>query len=272
MTIAIIIPLYNQLHFTKLCLESLARHIKREIRIIAIDNASSDGTAEYLSSNGNLTVISNSENLGCAKAWNQGVKAASGAEWIIVLNNDVIVSPTWLNGLLEAAARWELDIVCPAIREGDYNYDIETYSREYVSSMHDTVRRGSAHGICFMVHRKVFEEIGLFDENFRIGQYEDSDFFLRAKRANYSIGTVGNSFLHHFGSVTQNSISTSKRAKPYAVENKAYFIKKWKLYWWKRALIRNKSNLLTWLHSRAERRRHRHSLVEKWIDGRLYYF
>ncbi len=272
MTIAIIIPLYNQVHFTKLCLESLARYTQGQIKIIVIDNASSDGTAEYLASRNDITVISNNENRGCAGAWNQGVKAASEAEWIVVLNNDVIVSPLWLDGLLKAATLWDLDIICPAIREGDYNYDIEPYASEYVSCMHNTIRRGIAHGICFMVHHKVFKDIGYFDENFRIGQYEDSDFFLRAKLANYNIATVGNSFMHHFGSITQKSLSTVYKAKPYALENKAYFNKKWRLSWWQRALRRNKIKMINWLHSSGEKLLHRHTLVEKWIDGRLRYF
>lgn len=272
MTIAIIIPLYNQQHYTKLCLESLACHTAEAVRIIAIDNASSDGTSEYLAGRRGIAVISNRENLGCAGAWNQGIKAAEGAEWIVVLNNDVIISSGWLDGLLEAACRWKLDIVSPAIREGDYNYDIEPYSREYVSRMHGAIRRGKAHGICFMVHRRVFEEIGLFDENFRIGQYEDKDFFLRAVRAGFRLGTVGSSFLHHFGSITQNSLSKSRKAKPYALENKAYFVRKWKLSWWQRALSRNRHKCETWLHSLRERLLYRHSLMEIWKDGRLRHY
>lgn len=272
MTISIVIPLYNQVHYTKLCLESLARETQDPIRIIVINNGSTDGTAEYLAAKDNITVITNSKNRGCAGAWNQGVKAASDTEWVVILNNDVIVSQRWLENLLGAAARWDLDIVCPAIREGEYNYDIGPYSHEYVSKMCDTIRHGTAHGICFMVHRKVFEAIEGFDENFRIGQYEDKDFFLRATRAGFKIGTVGCSFLHHFGSITQKALGTPQKSKPYALENKAYFIKKWRLSWWQRSVDRNRSKLANWLHSVRERALYRHTLVEKWIGGRLRYY
>lgn len=272
MTIAITIPLYNQLHYTKQCLDSIKRQQQAPLRTIVVDNASSDGTGDYLSGLSGIEVISNTVNLGCAGAWNQGVKAAAENEWLIVLNNDVIVSPGWVEGLLQAAQRWELDIVSPAIREGLYNYDIEPYSREFVGQMKDTIRHGTVHGICFMVRRRVFETIGSFDENFRIGQFEDKDFFLRATLAGFKLGTVGCSFLHHFGSVTQDSIQKNRVVKPYVAENKAYFIRKWKLSWWQRSLKRNSEKISNWLHCQKERLLHRHTLVEKWIDGRLRYF
>ena len=268
--VSIVIPLYNQVAYTKMCLESLRRTTPPEVEVILVDNASSDGTVEFLAALTDEQVIANSENLGCAGAWNQGVKAASG-EWIIILNNDVILSAGWTEGLMTAAARWGLDIVTPAIREGEHNYDVESYARELTGRMKDVVRRGRANGVCFMVHRRVFEGIGVFDENFRIGQYEDKDFFLRATKAGFSMGTVGSAFLHHFGSVTQNSMKKAKVPKPYAVENKAYFARKWKLSWWGRALARNGDRVATRYYSLLERARYSHTLMEKWIDGKLHY-
>lgn len=272
MTIAITIPLYNQLHYTKICIESIEKFTPGDVRLIIVDNASSDGTGDFLTGLNDATVISNGENLGCSGAWNQGIAAASGADWLIILNNDVIVSPGWIEGLQKAAEHWNLDIVSPGIREGAYNYEIETYAREYVTQMQTTIRRGTAHGICFMVHRRVFDAIGCFDENFRIGQFEDKDFFLRATKAGFRLGTVGCSFLHHFGSVTQDAMRKNKTVKPYVIANRAYFIKKWRLPWWQRAVSRNKNNIVNKLHCLRERLLHKHTLMEKWIDGRLRYF
>jgi len=268
--VSIVIPLYNQLAYTQGCLQSLRKTTTVDAEIILVDNASSDGTGAYLKTLDDVTIISNADNRGCSGAWNQGAQAASG-EWIVILNNDVLLSAGWLEGLLEAASRLELDIVTPAIREGEYNYDIDSYARDFTSRMKAVVRRGRASGICFMVHRRVFEAIGIFDENFRIGQYEDTDFFLRASRAGFYLGTVGSSFLHHFGSVTQKSMKSTRITRPYALENKAYFIRKWKLPWWKRATIRNADKLAIRLHSLQERMQHGHTLMEKWINGKLHY-
>ncbi len=269
--IGITLAVHNKLEYTRICLESLYRTLPPQATVVVVDNASGDGTAEYLQSLPWIGVVSNGENRGCAPAWNQGVRAAGG-DWIIVLNNDIVLAEGWWQGLLSAANRWGLDVVSPAIREGEFNYDLGGYAREFIAAMSGVVRRGSAHAVCFAARRAVFDTIGLFDENFRIGQYEDTDFFLRATRAGFRLGTAGSSFIHHFGSVTQNTLGKAREPKPYALENKAYFIRKWKLPWWKRAAGRNWNKLVNWLHSRRERLLHRHTLVEKWLAGRLRYF
>ena len=269
-TVSIVIPLYNQLKYTKLCLESLRSTLNVLPEIILVDNASTDGTADYLRTLSNIKVISNTENLGFAGGCNTGIRAASG-DWVVVLNNDVIVAPGWLEGMLNAADRWNLQIVTPAIREGEFDYDIGAYARELTGRMQRVIRRGMANGICFMVHRSVFDAIGLLDEKFLIGQYEDKDFFLRAARAGFALGTVGSAFLHHFGSATQKVLKRNSGPRPYALENKAYFARKWKLSWWKRLAGRLRERFSTRVSSLIERTRYGHTLMEKMIDGRLQY-
>jgi GT2 family glycosyltransferase len=269
-TVSIVIPLYNQLEYTRGCLESLRRTTSADVELILVDNASSDGTADYLKTLSDLVVIANRENRGFAGACNQGIYAASG-EWVLVMNNDVILSNGWLQGLLSAAGERQLDMVSPAIREGRLNYDLEAHAEELTSRMKSVLRRGVVNGICFMAHRRVFEAIGVFDENFRIGQYEDKDLFLRARRAGFHLGTVGASFIHHFGSVTQKAVGARRETRDYALANKAYFSRKWQLPWWKRLSERIWNRLKNRLHSFREKQRYGHTLMEKWIDGQLRY-
>lgn len=268
--VSIVIPLYNQLEYTRLCMESLARTLDGSEEIILVDNASSDGTADYLKTLPRVKIISNTENLGFAGACNQGIRAAGG-EWVVVLNNDVIVSPGWLRGMLEAADRWKLGIVTPAIREGEHTYDVSAYAQELTGRMKGVIRRGKANGICFMAHKRVFDAIGLFDEGFRIGQYEDKDLFLRAKCAGFGLGTVGGAFLHHFGSATQKSMKRTIGPRSYALENKAYFAEKWHMPWWKRAFSRYREKITNRMASLKERALYGHTLMEKMIDGQLHY-
>jgi GT2 family glycosyltransferase len=271
MDISIIIPVFNKLEYTKLCLMSLQNSCPETNKIIVIDNGSSDGTMEYLRGLEGISVISNETNLGCAGAWNQGVSNTQ-SEWVVILNNDVILSRGWLEGLIEFAEESCTDVASPAIREGDYNYDIEAYACEFVRSMGHVSRPGEAHGICFMARRRVFEKIGLFDENFRIGQFEDADFFRRATAAGFSLGITGRSFIHHFGSITQKSLEQGKAVNPYAAENRSYFRKKWHLTWWRRFLLRRRMRCLSLVRRTRERALYGHTLIEKWIDGRLRYY
>lgn len=269
-TVSIVIPLFNQLEYTRSCLESLRRNTSADFELILIDNASNDGTSDYLETLSNIVIISNLENRGFAGACNQGIIAASG-EWVVVMNNDVILSQGWLQGLLSAAGERQLDMVSPAIREGSLNYDFEAYAEELTGRMKAVVRLGAVNGICFMAHRRVFAAIGVFDENFRIGQYEDKDLFLRALRAGFQLGTVGAAFIHHFGSITQKALGARRETPGYACANKAYFTRKWQLPWWKRSIMRLRGRLKNRLHALREKRRYGHTLMEKWVDGRVMY-
>lgn len=98
---SIIIPLYNQLPFTRRCLEFMGEVTDaRDYEVVLVDNASSDGTAEFCASlEGDVQVLRNEENLGFAGACNQGAAAARG-EVLVFLNNDTEPRPGWLRALL----------------------------------------------------------------------------------------------------------------------------------------------------------------------------
>jgi glycosyltransferase involved in cell wall biosynthesis/Flp pilus assembly protein TadD len=101
---SIIIPCSNQLEFTRQCIAALNRHTRRPCELIVIDNGSTDGTAEYLAGVRDMasvpvTVITNRTNRGFPAAINQGLKAARG-EYLVLLNNDVVVTEGWLGQLI----------------------------------------------------------------------------------------------------------------------------------------------------------------------------
>ena len=81
MNAAVVIPVLNQLAYTQACLECLQADIAAGVRVIVIDNGSTDGTGRWLAAQNGVVVISNAENRGCAAAWNQGCRAAEGADW-----------------------------------------------------------------------------------------------------------------------------------------------------------------------------------------------
>jgi GT2 family glycosyltransferase len=252
-------------------LASLRQSAGLRARVVVIDNGSTDGTAEYLSGCAEVSVIRNLENRGCAVAWNQGVKATT-AEWVVVLNNDVLVTKGWLEGLLGSAVTADLDVVTPAMREGLLNYELEPYAQEFVRTAGGAIRLGVADGVCFMVRRRVFEKIGLFDENFRIGVFEDTDFFERARQAGFKLGSTGRSFIHHFGSVTQKAIRLKNSCGEYEQENRIYFRKKWRLSQIQRWISRFKRKTRAALWSLRERRQFGHTLRERWRRDRLVYY
>ena len=104
---SIIIPCWNQLELTRQCIAALKAHTRRPWELIVIDNGSTDGTDIYLagvrdSSPVPVTVISNATNRGFPAAINQGLEAARG-EYLVLLNNDVVVTDGWLDQLIALA-------------------------------------------------------------------------------------------------------------------------------------------------------------------------
>lgn len=267
LNVAIVIPVLNQLEYTKNCLKSLLPEIETGVRVVVIDNGSTDGTGAWLSKQPGIEVLANTENRGCAPAWNQGCRAVAGAEWIVVANNDLVFPCGWLPGLLDAAKRHELAVVSPAMRERDLNYSFQEHAAKIMSGMRDVVRRGVAHGVVFAVRADVFAKIGYFDEAFRIGQFEDSDFFRRAKLAGFPLGTVGAAFVHHFGSITQDALRSGPAVRPYEAENRAYYRAKWKIGWWRRRVEKISGQLRVRQWRISEQKRYGHTLHEKWEAG-----
>ena len=270
MAVEIIIPVYNQIDYTRQCLESLYRNTPVAARVTVIDNGSTDETGTYLSSLRGVRVIRNEQNRGCAAAWNLGVQSSAG-DWILLLNNDVVLTPRWLEGLLNAAVENGLDIVSPALREGPLNYELEEYAQEFVDTTGKATRLGAAHGVCFLVRRRVFAAVGLFDENFRFGQFEDADFFQRARRAGFALGATGRSFVHHFGSVTQDYVRQQMPLEAYEDWNRDYYRSKWSQTWGQRCLSRWKMKAMVAWWRTWEVQRFGHSLAERWRRGGLTY-
>lgn len=232
---SIIIAVYNRVEYTRKCIDSLLSDNDRpRYELIIIDNASTDGTKEYLNElknevlyhNDKLVVISNSKNLGVAPAWNQGLKAATGPT-IGILNNDIMVSHGWYRSLLWALEYHGLALACPFARHGELNYDLKSFAHSFCEKNLSRIWLGEYDFSAAVMNRKTYEQIGLFDEKFLIGGYEDTDYCYRLKKQALKFGIVGASFVHHFGSQTLNEFKVKGDA--HAVLNRNYFVEKWQV-------------------------------------------
>jgi len=101
----VVIPVFNQLALTEACLGSIFEHAgSDDFDVLVVDNGSKDGTAEALAalarSNPRLRFIKNYENYSFALGCNLGAAAARG-EYLVFLNNDTLVTPSWLGPLVE---------------------------------------------------------------------------------------------------------------------------------------------------------------------------
>lgn len=206
---AITFACYNALNYTKLCIDSMVKSGTPLERLVIVDNGSHDGTQEYLQ---NLSVgrkIFNTQNLGCGVAWNQGALALQ-AEWTIIMNNDVIVSPLWIEKLIGAAVKLGVKLASPALIEGALDYDFIQFESGASKIMELVNRPNQQHAVCLAVHSSVWQEIGYFAAVPKLLGFEDTLFFNEAKKSKISGALVGASWLHHFGSITQSLIKVER--------------------------------------------------------------
>lgn len=200
---------HNQAHYTEACLTSMLEAGDDLSHVVVVDNRSSDQTLDVLKRFPIGEVIRNKTNLGCGVAWNQGILAHQ-SEWAVVMNNDVLVSPGWLEGLIGAAERNGLKIASPAMVEGTNDYDFLASVEVFYDKTRHYIRPTLKHAVCMAIHHSVFEKVGYFVPEPRLLGYEDTLFFAAADRAGIRSGTVGASWIHHFGSITQTAMKLER--------------------------------------------------------------
>jgi glycosyltransferase involved in cell wall biosynthesis len=217
---SIIILTCNQLQYTKKCIESIFQNTQKPYELIIVDNGSTDGTVEYLESEVlknhtdlRIKIIKNDENKGFAGGNNQGMAAASG-DYILLLNNDVVVTAGWLERMLACAEkRPEIGIVGPRsnyvsgpqlVEEVDYDTNTLKGLAEFSNKFADdhtaqTQQVLRVVGFCMLIKRAVIDKIGAMDDRYGLGNFEDDDFSLRAAIAGFQSWIARDCFVHHFG-------------------------------------------------------------------------
>lgn len=204
---------YNSVEYTKKCIESMINCNTPLDRLVVVDNKSSDGTVDYLKTLSLGGLILNQENLGCGVAWNQGILHLQ-SDWTIIMNNDVIVSKDWVNQLIHTAEKNSIKVICPALIEGPLNYDFQQFSNTASKKMKDVLRINTQHAVCLAVHRSVWMDIGYFQPVPKLLGFEDTLFFNELKKAKIKTAITGASWLHHFGSITQNAMKKERGIDP----------------------------------------------------------
>lgn len=241
-TVDVVVPTRNTREVTLRCLEALREATQPDLEVhrIAVDNASSDGTADAI---GELVpgvhVLRNTRNLGFGTTVNQGARAGAG-KYVLVLNSDVVARPRALTKLVQyleqhpgvAAAAGQL------VHEGTDRPQVgfavrgfptlggqlallvglerfwpgNPVSRRQAMRSFDYGRTqeldGQPAGACLMCRRVDFEAVGGFDEGF-FYWFEDVD-LVRRLRACGRIAYVHDAVFEHSGGATFASWSRGK--------------------------------------------------------------
>jgi GT2 family glycosyltransferase len=212
--ISIVTLSWNAPEFTMKALESIRQHTAEPYEVIIVDNGSGPDTLKALATidDPHVRIIYNKTNRGFSGGNNDGIAHARG-DFVILLNNDVIVTPGWTQGLIDAFRRIPgLGISAPRsnLVAGDQQVNDAGYRDEAEMQAFAVERRrvfegtgyitDRAIGFCWCISREVLDLVGGLDEGYAIGNFEDDDYCMRVRSAGYLIYVCNDVFIHHFGS------------------------------------------------------------------------
>jgi GT2 family glycosyltransferase/glycosyltransferase involved in cell wall biosynthesis len=241
-TVRVIIVTYNALESaTRPCLESvLGASVRVPFALTVVDNASTDGTREFLletqRTDPRLDVILNGENRGFAAANNQGLTAHS-APFYLLLNSDTVVDDGWLDGMIGVLdARPEVGMVGPVSNSvgneqrivcgGADERAIMAAGRAWAAACDNDVFLTELLGFfCVAIRQEVIERVGLLDEHFGVGFFEDDDYCARTLAAGFSLACHEGTFVLHKGGVSFDQLGSDEKNRIY-YRNLEYFERK----------------------------------------------
>jgi GT2 family glycosyltransferase len=232
---SIIVPCCGQLEYTKLCVASLLRHTRRNHELIFLDIGSLDGTVEYLTGIATaaplrVEIVRTPTDLGIPQAVQNALKLARG-DFVVLLNNDTIVTDGWLNALIALAnLSPALGLVGPmsnyatppqlvekvpyrigpkknprlgAAPGSDWLVDVSavdafatTWREEHKGKWKEADSLG---GFCLLIKREVLNRIGPLDKASELGVFDYPVLSRKAREAGFTLACCRDLYIHHFG-------------------------------------------------------------------------
>jgi len=228
----IIIPVWNQWSLTEACLLSVIQKTKISFRFILVDNGSEEETRRGLEKIARdpalkTILLRNEKNLGYVKAINQGL-VISTAPFVCLLNNDVVVTPGWLEKMISfAESRPDAGLVNCLQNDNpgrEVPEDLGAFARAQIDRPHTWEELDHCSGNCLLIKREVIEKIGYFDEQFGLGHWEDNDYSRRAQQAGYRCLRLRDTYIwHHLAS----SFEKISRWREGIEKNRELFYGRW---------------------------------------------
>lgn len=191
------------------CLETLLSSSYSNLRVVLLDNGSTDGSASLVRTRfPGVEIVETGANLGFSGGNNAGIRHAlyRGADYVVLLNNDTYFERDWLLRLVEAGeASPKIGVLGPVqlVFDGE---EFNTWTTSAFPHLLEKLRRQDDPGVwfpvewvegsCFAVKRRLFEQLGLLDPIF-FAFFEEFDFCRRARAAGFEVALVPSSKIHH---------------------------------------------------------------------------
>lgn len=241
--ISVVIPIHNCHEIAQECIHAVLENTK-DFELIIIDNGSTPPFVPPFSGFVETTVIRNETNTGFPCAINAGISKAHG-DTIIILNDDVIVTPGWADRMLYHLDTFSIAGPLTNFCAGSQQVAVAPYN-----SIEELNKSASAFtesntgeceevnfviGFCMAFKKSLFDEIGEFDESLWPCSGEEIDFCLRARAAGHRIGIALDVYVHHEGSKTFKAMDVDYDA--ICKRNDAHLAEKWGPDFWNKQAI-----------------------------------
>ena len=222
--VAVVILNWNGKKFLEDLLPTLIQHTPAYVNIVVGDNASTDGSVEFLQQNHpQIQIIQNDKNYGFAEGYNR-VLAKVKADYFVLLNSDVEVTPNWIEPVIEMMESNDEIAICQPKLLSYYQRDtfeyaggaggyIDKYGYPFCrgrlfttlekdnGQYSDTCEIFWASGAAMFVKSKVWNDLGGLDGDF-FAHMEEIDFCWRAKNAGHKVYYCPQSVVYHIGGGT----------------------------------------------------------------------
>ena len=233
MKVTIIIPNYNGKHFMEPCLKSLAEQTCKDFKILVVDNASTDGSVEYMKKEyPEIETLVLDQNYGFSKAVNVGIRHAD-TPYVLLLNNDTTVDPHFVREMIRAIERSRYIFSVSSKMIQMYHPELIDSAGDLYTAIGWGICRGAGRSItnytedceifsacagAAIYRRELFKKIGYFDEN-HFAYLEDIDVGYRAKIYGYKNVYCPSALVYHVGSGTSGSKYNAFKVKLSARNN-----------------------------------------------------
>jgi glycosyltransferase involved in cell wall biosynthesis len=197
--LSVVMPLLNNLEYTKQAVDSLISCTKEPLELIFVDDCSKDGTQDYIRKHSfaNKKIHLNSAPLGVTKNWNRGIQLSTG-EFIVIANNDIVFTDGWDVPLIKAISEGAT-LASPYHTRYGLPADFPKGS-ERISNNFPIL------GACFMSRRDLYDRIGLFPEQLVLW-FNDTWLVKTVEAFGGRFSECSDSYIHHYYSKTISQVA-----------------------------------------------------------------
>lgn len=209
MITSIIVPVRYRVDLTKVCIDSILKYTTF-FELILVQEGEDEEITKLLQSYKGAKFVQNKVPKGFAGAMNTGLIFATG-DYYCFLNNDTVVTPGWLEEMVEAFKDPSVGLVTPTFGATESKQHVDYNKGQIFDYVEDPI---SLMGVCFLVKKEAMP--GEWDESFGLGGGEDNDMCIRVKEKGYKLVIARKSYIYHYGSASfrelfNNDAETSKK-------------------------------------------------------------